>query len=256
MSYNSTMVGSGTTYGVPSWGHSQRVVPWVKQDFQKKQRLNGGFSNVGTMTRMRTKKTRYRKTFKEKVLSIPPAKHLTSDDRRAIGSDTVYGVNITAQVVQGDSNAQRDGDAIYLEALKIKGHYETDTVSNAYKCRIIVGYSGEEFTSAIFSAATLTGGQVFFSGTNNYNAIVNPKAFTQLYETTMDLNSQIEGDATIQSFDATIPLKQMFPYQSAASVYGKTKNLYIVLVAYGVGIATGTGVGTISMNWDLIFKNF
>jgi len=251
------MVGSGSTYGIPSWGHSQRsVVPWAKQISQKRTRFNGGYSNVGTMTKLRGKRTAYRKTFKQRVLSIPPAKHMTGNDRRALGSDTLYGVNITGQVTQGDLNSNRDGDAIFNEALKIKGHFESDTISNAYKCRVLVGYSGEEYTSAIFSSATLTGSDVFFSNANNYNAIVNPKAFTVLYDTTMDLNSQVEGDSTIQSFESTIPLKQMFPYQASASAYGKTKNLYVLAVAYGVGIAAGTGVGTISCTWDLIFKNF
>jgi len=258
MSYNESMVGTGSTYGVPYWGRSQRSqsLPWIKQISQKKTRLNGGYSNVGSMTKLRTKRTAFRKSFKQRVLSIPPAKHLTADSRVGIGSDTVYGVNVTAQVVQGDANNQRDGDAIYMEALKIKGQFESDPTSNAYKCRILVGYSGEEFTAAAFSAATLSGNQVFFSGTNNYNAIVNPKAFTCLYDTTMDLNSQIEGDVTIQSYEATIQLKQMLPYQASASVYGKYKNLYIVVIGYGVGIGVGTGIGTISMNWDLIYKNF
>lgn len=258
MSYNSSLVGSGSTYGVPYFGHSQRsnALPWIKQIQQKKTRLAGGYSAVGTMTKLRQRRTAFRKSFKQKVLSIPPAKHLTSDSRVGVGSDTIYSVNVTAQVAQGDANNQRDGDAIYMEALKIKGQFESDPVSNAYKCRVLVGYSGEEYTAASFSSATLVGNQVFFSGTNNYNAIVNPKAFTCLYDTTMDLNSQIEGDVTIQSFESTIPLKQMLPYQSSGSVYGKYKNLYIVVVAYGVGIGAGTGVGTISCNWDLIFKNF
>lgn len=253
--YNNSMVGYNPNFvtppnsGVPI-RFSQRNAP------MKKTRFSNGYSAVGTMTKLRRKRVGMHKSFKQRVLSIPPAKHLIGNDRRAIGSDTLYGVNVTAQVTQGDTIGQRDGDAIYNEALKIKGHYESDIVSNAYKCRVLVGYSGEEYTSSIFSAATLTGSEVFFTNANNYNAIVNPKAFTVLYDTTMDLNSQIEGDATIQSFETTIQLKQMFNYQSSASVYGKTKNLYILVVPYGVGIAQGTGVGTISMSWDLIFKNF
>jgi len=248
------MVGYNPNFYTPPNSMARRVS--FSNAPMKKTRFSNGYSAVGTMTKLRRKRVGLHKTFKQKVLSIPPAKHLVGNDRRAIGSDTLYGVNITAQVTQGDSISQRDGDAIYNEALKIKGHYESDTVSNAYKCRILVGYSGEEYTSAIFSATTLTGSEVFFTNANNYNAIVNPKAFTVLYDTTMDLNSQVEGDATIQSFETTIQLKQMFPYQASASVYGKNKNLYLLVVPYGVGIAQGTGVGTISCSWDLIFKNF
>ena len=49
--------------------------------------------------------------------------------------------NLTSKIVQGTSNSQREGDSVYLEALKIEGIIHSSVDSNAYKYRILVGYS-------------------------------------------------------------------------------------------------------------------
>lgn len=216
----------------------------------------GGYSGVGSMTKQRRKRVRFRKSFKQKVMSIPPAKHLTGDSQTIISQNTVFTLGLTTQIVQGDSNAQRDGDSIYLEALKINGHFQAAAASNAYKCRIIIGYSGEEFAPNVFTSAQLANTDVFFPATFWANAIVNPKAFTVLYDTTLDVNSQVSDVSTLQSYSATVPLKRMHPYQSNGSQFGKTRNLYAVVVPYAVGAAAASDVGSIYMNYDLIFKNF
>lgn len=215
-----------------------------------------GYTAVGSMTKKRRKKVRFRKSFKQRVLSIPPAKHLVGDSQEVVNANVIYTLGFTQQVVQGDSNSQRDGDAIYLEALKINGHFQASTTSNAFKCRILIGYSGEEFNPQTFLPSLLGTTDVFFPSTYYANGIVNPKAFTVLYDTTLDVNSQVSGVSSLQSFSATIPLKRMHSYQANGSVYGKTRNLYAVCVPFGVGTASGTAVGSIYMNYDMIFKNF
>jgi len=217
---------------------------------------DSGYTAVGSMTKQRRKKVRFRKSFKQKVMSIPPAKHLTGDSQEIVQQNVVYTLALTQQIVQGDTNSQRDGDAIYLEALKINGHFQAASTSNAYKCRIIIGYSGEEYNPNTFTASQLGTTDVFFSSTFWTNALTNPKAFTVLYDTTLDVNSQVSGVSSLQSYSATIPLKRMHSYQSNGAVYGKTRNLYAVVVPFGVGVAAGTSVGSIFMNYDLIFKNF
>ncbi|WP_217268497.1 hypothetical protein, partial [Lactobacillus helveticus] len=60
---------------------------------------------------------------------------------------------------------------------------------------------------------------------------------------------------TIKSFSDTISLKKQFPYQSQASIYGKTQNLYAVVVSYVPDVAVNTPVGSILMAYDLIYKD-
>ena len=85
--------------------------------------------------------------------------------------------------------------------------------------------------------------------------IINPKAFSVLYDQTMNLNSQIAGTVDVMSFAQTIQLNQKYLYQSAGSIYGKTKNLYVVVIADIAGGAPGiSNAGDLVLAMDLVYK--
>lgn len=234
--------------GFPFDGHSQRGA--------KRLALRGGFSATKTMSKRRRVKSAYYKTFKARVRDIPPAKHHAGVSETVLTDNTIFTMGITQGVGPGTGNNQRIGDSIFLEALKINGHIQSAETSNGYKYRIIVGYSGEEYGTTVLASGNLTSNEIFLpSGGENVNKIVNPKTFTAIYDEVIDINSQIEGDGTVQSFRATIPLKRNFPYQQATSVYGKNVNLYVVVIGYGIGVVDGTPVGAIYMTYDMVFKN-
>jgi len=227
----------------------------------KRQRVGtkyGGMSSTGStlVTRRRTAR-RQRKSFARKVFNVFPAKHLTGSSNTAILNGRIYTMNLSCQIVQGTAGFQREGDSVQLEALKLEGHFQTSTVSNAYKFRLIVGYSGEEYGPTQFNTANLTDDQIFQpnTGIQVANGIVNPKAFTTVYDETIDLNSQIDGDATIHSLRCTIPLNKKFPYQSIGSAYGKSQNLYAVVVSNQVGGALDAANGSAFISYDLIFRD-
>lgn len=193
------------------------------------------------------------KTFRTQMLNNTPAKHDTNAPTQALAHNILYTMNITEAIVQGDTNQDRDGDAINLEALKIRASYRSSAASGAYSFRIIVGWSGEEVaTAATFTAVGLSTGQVFLPGSPAvYLSIVNPKAFTVLYDETIDVNSQIAAVEDVQSLAKTILLKTKFNYQSTGSTFGKTRNLYILAMGNLVG---GVNAGQIDMHTDCIFK--
>uniref|UniRef100_UPI004048B047 hypothetical protein n=2 Tax=Pseudomonadati TaxID=3379134 RepID=UPI004048B047 len=245
--------GQPQLYPVPVFGHSQRFpVPNAKR-----QRANYSYYGTGTITKKKQANNRYRKSFSRKVLNVFPAKHLSGESQVTINNSTVYTMNLTAQVGQGTANNQREGDSIHLEALKINGLVQSATESNAYKFRILIGYSGEEFGTTTFASGSLSSSEIFLptTFTTTTNGIVNPKAFTVLYDKTIDLNSQVEGDRVIQSFSDTLRLNTKFPYQASASVYGKFKNLYAICISYAPDIAVGVPNGSILFSYDLIFKD-
>lgn len=223
----------------------------------KRTRTGLSYSGSGVMTKKKQVRGGRRKSFTRKVMDVFGAKHFTDQPSAIIPNVTPLTYNLTSKIVQGTNVAQREGDSIYLEALKIEGIIHSSVDSNAYKYRILVGYSGEETTAVSFSNAGLTNAEIFLPGTFALAAcgIVNPKAFTVLYDHVIDLNSQIAGDATVQSFRDTIQLKTKFPYQASASTYGKNKNLYVVVLGYGVGLAVNDPTGTIFCSMDLIFKD-
>jgi len=212
------------------------------------------------MTRTRTKGKQMKSQIKRILTADKPAKHLTAYAPSNLLHNSIYTICPTQAVVQGDTNAQRDGDQIQLCALKLKGAFYTDSVAAGYTYRILVGYSGEEYpTGVAFSAAGLVEAEIFLPLTGNghrTNAVVNPKAFTVLYDQTIDVNSLLDGVADVHSYEVSVPLgDQKFYYQSTASVYGKTRNLYVVVIACrGGGTLGTTDSGDIQMAVDLIFK--
>jgi len=205
----------------------------------------------------RRRKTRVQNSFKQQMMKSMSAKHDTFGPTTTLVHNTIYGVNVTEQITQSLTNEGRIGDSIYLEAMKIRGLYTTAAVANAYNCRVIVGFTGEEIvTGSNFSAAAFGAGELFLPGApSNLTALINPKAFTCLYDEIFDVNSQIASTRDVSSIVATIPLKQQFLYQSNGSVQGKTKNLFIVVVSNVFGGTAGTtSTGEIVLGVDTIFK--
>lgn len=253
---------SGITYGsqfqpmypIPVFGTPS---PGARIYNPKRQRVGFGYSGTGTMTKKRNPRTRYRKSFTRKVLNVFPAKHLDGNSAVTINNARVYTMNLTAQIGQGTGNNQREGDSVHLEALKLEGHFQSATASNAYKFRLLIGYSGEEFGTTIFATGSLSASEIFLPNTVGTlaNGVVNPKAFTVLYDKVIDQNSQVEGDRVLTSLRDTIQLKANFPYQAATSVYGKFKNLYAVVVSYAPDVAIDVANGSVVLSYDLIFKD-
>jgi len=245
----STLASSG---GIPVFGHSQRLPPL------KMQRLSGA-GGLTVTRRINNKKRKWgiRKTFKAKVKQLNPAKHLSGNTGVTINNAVIYTMNLTAQIGQGTGNNNRLGDAVFLEALKFEGFFQSGTAPNAYRFRLIIGWSGEEYGTTTLASGSLTSSELFLPSTDTTvtNAIINPKAFTAVYDEVHDLNSQVDGYRTIQSTRFTVPFKQSFPYQAATSVYGKMKNLYAVVVAYAADVAANTAIGSAVLSYDLIFKD-
>lgn len=218
-----------------------------------------GYSNSRTLTKSKSKK-QMKSTIKRILTADKPAKHLTYYSAANLLHNSIYTICPTQAITQGDTNASRDGDQIQTCALKVKGQFFTDTAAAGYSYRILVGYSGEEYTTGTtWNISGLGEAEIFLPNTGSghrVSAIVNPKAFTVLHDQLVDVNSLLDGISDVASFDFTVGLgDQKFYYQSTGSVFGKTRNLYIVVIACKVGGTLGTtDSGDIQMTGDLIFK--
>jgi len=219
------------------------------------------FSGGGTNTLVRHKRKSFKKgkSFRMRVLAIEPAKHYSYQPNQSpMTQNTLYTTIPTAGIVQGTSNATRIGDAISVEALKIRGQFQSAVAANLYSYRIIVGWTGEEFPLGTAFGSGLGVTEVFLPFTTLVTvlSIVNPKAFTVLHDETIDINSSIPDTSEVVSFGTTVPIHQKFSYQSTASAQGKTKNLAVIIVGFVAGGATGvTSVGSCFTAMDLIFKD-
>lgn len=214
-----------------------------------------------TFTKRPRKRSSRPQSFKAKMLNASTAFHEGSGtgSQATTAHGNIYTFSPTQNVTQGTSIQGRLGDSIYLEALKINGLYTSHTIAAPYSCRVIVGFAGEEFSATTMTTSGFGTGELFHQNTTSQlviNGIINAKAFTSLYDETIDLNSTITGVADWSRFSATIPLKQQFPYQEAASAFGKYKNLYVVVITAVLGGTNAvTPTGSITLSTDLIFKN-
>jgi len=216
--------------------------------------------SYATTIRKRKRATGRRSNFATKVRNLAPYKHNTQLDTAVTSGLThgnIYTTNITSKITIGDTNADRDGDAIYLVSLKVNGAISTSTTAAGYTYRILVGWSGEEY-AVTASTAGLVAAEIFLPNTGSARpelAIINPKAFTVLYDEVVTVNSQTPTTADAHHLKFNVPINQKFPYQAAGSTFGKTKNLYLVVMG-GVfgGVSGTTSVGAFNLNTDMVFQ--
>lgn len=213
-------------------------------------------------TTKRRKRAGKSNSLQMKMLAMKPAFHDTVSDTDLLVShkhNTLYAFSPTQAVTQGTTNADRIGDAIFLEALKIKGLYHCDAATGAYTLRILIGYSGEEYNCATSFVTGFSITDIFLPNTGSSfrtSSIVNPKAFTVLYDTTVELNSNLANTQEVKNVEDVIQLKKKFAYQSSGSQYAKDQNLYIIVCSTVLGGTTGvTNAGASYLTYDLIFKN-
>lgn len=222
------------------------------------QAVRHGDSYTLTQTK---KKRKYGQTtsFKDKLFNAMSARHDTGEQSLGMTHNTLYTLNLTARITQGDSNSTRDGDAIVLCGLKMKGYYNSHTTANAYGFRIIVGYSGEEHSNTTFGSG-LGSAEIFLPNTatiTTTNGQINPKAFTVLYDEKLTANSQIPDVRDRVDFNFHVPLNnKLFQYQTQNPALGKDTNLYVVVVSDVILGTTGTTIsGGFNITWDFVYKN-
>jgi len=158
-----------------------------------------------------------------------------------------WAINLTAKITQGTADGNRVGDSILLKSLHIFWTCLTNTNATFYRYRLIIGWSGEEYNTAQFSISNLTVPEILVSSgpAEACSGIVNTKAFTAIYDAFVDINSQIDTIAEGKTVRINLNLKGLkFNYQSAGSVYGKTKNLYAVIIPNYQGAAPSTNQGS------------
>jgi len=234
---------------------------WIRQ--RTAERAGRGYSHTSTRTSRRRKTGGRGYTFRDQLLNNTHAQHKTIDEGvngLAMVHNSIYSMSPTQAITQGTGNTNRIGDAISLEALKVRGMFISNTVANNYTYRLIIGYSGEEFNvPSSFNSGGLVTANIFLpttGATYGTQGIINPKAFTVLDDRSFTINSGIAGVADVAQFDFTVALHTKFQYQDTASQYGKTKNLYMIAIstAYG-GTPGSSGTGAVQIAFDLIFKN-
>lgn len=240
--------------------------PGFDTPYPKKQKLMAPIPRGQkklTMKRKTTykKKVSFPNKVKKTILSMAETYHRGINDSSLNGPllhSNLYTYNLTAQVQQGTSLAQRQGDAIYLMGVNIRGSIFAPTTAGAYQYRIMVVRSGKETNPATLLAG-IGAADVFLPNTYStftINGQINSKALTLLYDQTVDVNSQLTATADVAQVNISIPIYKKFEYQSDGAVYGKKDNVYVLVTAIVAGGTAGTtSCGQFLGSADVIFKN-
>jgi len=215
-------------------------------------------SNTDTYAVTKRRKKYVARSFKSKVMAAQSAFHEVNNSTAAMTFGFMYSSSPTFGIPQGTDLSSRQGDTIFLEAIKVEGHYETDPAAGAYQCRILVGFIDVDVSNAGGTmASTVSLVDVFLVNsyaTSPCDGIVNPKNFTCLWDYRVENNSQIADARDVRIFRETIPIKKSFTYKTG-TLFGKDKNL-VVLACSDVanGTVGSTSSGFVSISTDLIFK--
>jgi len=227
------------------------------------RRTRTGFRYGGSKSQTITKRKRKygSRTFslKRAIDNTRPAKHCPfTDIGVSTTHNTIYTWGPSQTIAKGTGDDQRIGDHVQLEALKL--HYKVESnaaFDSAVQYRIITLWSGEEFNVPVTLGSGLSASELFVTGSSAWQVlgVCNPKAVTVLDDRTINLNNSITGVSDLESNFYTVQLGQKLDYQTAGSIYGKNRNLYVVVIGSIDGGTTGTTVtGNILFNADLIFK--
>jgi len=220
-----------------------------------------------TKTKMKVKrqaKTKVSAAIKREIRKVSmrntEIKNCSTGSSASLTHATQQAYNQTAIIINGTNSLQRVGDEIFLQYLRLNFLISAPTTAGAYSYRLMAVYSSEEYANTSFSTASLAFSEMFLinatAGTN-VSAVPNLKAITILYDTVVDVNSNITGVSEVANVHTVINLKNhRFPYQAGGSAQGKFKNLYIVVIPYVVGGVVGTtGCGTVNCNASLDFRD-
>lgn len=216
-------------------------------------------SRTKTQVIQKRRKLNTSSSLKKSILATQPAKHCPLNDITAsLTHNTLLTLSPSQFISVGSGRDQRIGDSVHMLALKVNGIVTSVAGSNsACQFRIMTLWSGEEYTSLTYFSSGLGNSEINLTGSHTWqtNAITNPKAVTVLDDRTIVLNNSISGVSDLETFNYTVPLNTNFDYQTATSVFGKNRNLYVVVVGSILGGTTGTTVsGSAVISFDLIFK--
>jgi len=222
-----------------------------------------GYGRVPTRTMTKTKRRKITGgggTLTNAIRSMETAQHNSNCTQTAFGSNAQYFFNPVGSIVRGTSNTTRTNEEIFIEAIKINYSYATaSSVKNGQKLRLILLWSDKEAGSGPnFAQNLLTESDLFIGTTASAvhlaDGIIDPKKCTVVSDTTVCINSSFETMSERTCGAYTVPIKKAFVYK-ADGPYGKDRNLYFYACGDASGSESGAAIGTLTVSYDLIFKN-
>lgn len=202
------------------------------------------------------------------------AKHYAPYDSVTPASGSIYTAPLTANITQGGGTAQRDGDSIRLEYIKIDLMLRTSSYlymgNHPALFRVLLVEAAGEYnggamtwtTSGLTTALMYQGANTF----NNVDGIPDPKLITVHYDATHQLDPkwaygvQVTGDTTSTELARTIKKVSIYKQIQKDIVFKRgsnfttgRNNFYLVVAPYNGNGASN--LDTMSYVADVCFKD-
>lgn len=201
-------------------------------------------------------------SLKEAIRQVESARHLPNGDNSnavAMKHNKVYTQNLMKFIVQGTSQGTRQGDTVFIEAIKFRGTWETPSATvNGLNLRLMVLYHDDYYDVGQPTVDNLLVSDLAMITTGTAratNLIIDPKRCTIIDDRNFTVVPSISGAVDTQSWAYTVPIKKSFTFQPS-SQEGKDRNLYFVIVStVALGVTGTSDTGSVYNNYDVIFKN-
>ncbi|AMB43011.1 hypothetical protein [Circovirus-like genome DHCV-6] len=193
------------------------------------------------------------------MLKSVETKAFVVNNSQVLGNNQIFSLSLTQQIAVGNTSVTRVGDSILLGSLTLSGELTAYATIQSVKYRVIVGYTRNTVANGSSMIQGILGyGDIFYSvGTPGYLAhgVVNPQAFTALYDEMIDLNSD-SAQVHLRSFYTRINLKMSkFDYATQGGSLGKVKNLSFVIVPLAFPFTQSAAIGELQSIQVLKFKD-
>lgn len=163
----------------------------------------------------------------------------------ALTHGTVYTFNPLAQIVAGTGVTQRIGNAIHLDKIQVSLNISTTGMVTKTGCnwRFLIVVSTKQYNPSSSSFGSGLGTTDLFLNTSNAcTSPVDPRVAWVLCDKMIEIEPKISGADTVRFTLQSCQIDKDFEYNTAASTYGVSSNIYIVLVPNIAGGVSGTTV--------------
>lgn len=178
----------------------------------------------------------------------------------AVLQDTIYTINLTGNIPQGDTTFSRNGDNIHLDALKMRILFNNAAAVNKavpkhFRIMVVKSDIDAQGASDAWASGSLGASDLFQGNNTPCFEHPNPKNVSVIYDKIVKFKPAISATNEAMEFSEILRLGSTFTYKTGTN-YGKLHNLYLVCTGYEPGATTGTTqIGNVYFFGDLIFKD-
>jgi len=231
----------------------------MKQKLLPPTKFYGGGSK--TTTKRKSKKPYYSgSTLRKVIRGMESAMHnVVGQSNFSTVHNTVYCCNLTFNITQGSAQDNRQGDSVYLNALKASIFYESPFGSaNGVTYRVLVHWSDIYKNSGSWSSGTIGLNNLFFNLTGNDRSstgLIDPKTTYVVYDELVTTQPNVTGTYAVSTDEFRVQLNKAINYLPGTNEVNP-RQLYMTVIPSVANGTTGlSDGGKFIINTDLIFKN-